>query len=58
MALALLADGLSNAEIAAELLVGVATVKTHITNLFARSGVRSRAQAVGCAYRHGLSRRA
>ncbi|MFF4652457.1 response regulator transcription factor [Streptomyces sp. NPDC001380] len=52
-----LADGLSVAEIAAELFVGVATVRTHISNLVATSGVRSRAQAVGYAHRRGLSRR-
>ncbi|AXI79763.1 response regulator transcription factor [Peterkaempfera bronchialis] len=54
--LALIADGLSNAEIAAELYVSVATVKTHINNLFAKSGVRDRAQAVRYAYRHGIAR--
>lgn len=54
--LALIAEGLSNPEIAAELFVSVATVKTHINNLFAKTGVRDRAQAVGYAYRHGISR--
>jgi DNA-binding NarL/FixJ family response regulator len=55
--LALIADGLSNTEIAAQLFVSMATVKTHINNLFGKTGVRDRAQAVGYAYRHGLSRK-
>ncbi|WP_042386252.1 response regulator transcription factor [Streptacidiphilus melanogenes] len=52
--LGLIAAGLSNQEIATRLFVSVATVKTHINNLFAKTGVRDRAQAVGYAYKHGL----
>lgn len=52
--LALVADGLSNKEIAGRLHIGGATVKTHINNLFAKTGVRDRAQAVRYAYQQGL----
>lgn len=44
--LALVADGLSNAEIAGALFVSVATVKTHINAIFAKLAVRDRAQAI------------
>ncbi|GLW06863.1 DNA-binding response regulator [Microtetraspora sp. NBRC 13810] len=53
--LRLIARGRSNAEISADLFIGEATVKTHINNLFAKTGVRDRAQAVTYAYRHGLA---
>ncbi|MTD16082.1 response regulator [Nakamurella sp. YIM 132087] len=49
-----IAGGLSNQEIAAALFVSEATVKTHINNLFAKTGVRDRAQAVRYAFLHGL----
>jgi DNA-binding NarL/FixJ family response regulator len=52
--LTLVAQGLSNTEITRRLHVSEATVKTHINNLFAKTGVRDRAQAVRYAYRHGL----
>jgi len=55
--LSLLASGLSNAEIAQRLYLSHATVKTHINRIFAKTGVRDRAQAVRYAYQHGLTAR-
>jgi DNA-binding NarL/FixJ family response regulator len=54
--LRLVGRGFSNAEIARELVLGEATVKTHVGNVFAKCGVRDRAQAVVLAYESGLVR--
>jgi DNA-binding NarL/FixJ family response regulator len=54
--LVLVAAGLSNAEIAARLHLGEATVRTHAGHIFAKTGSRDRAQAIVFAYRSGLVR--
>lgn len=52
--LALVARGMTNAEIAVALTVGVETVRTHVANLLAKLGARDRTQAVVLAYDRGL----
>ncbi|MGY5117430.1 response regulator transcription factor [Streptomyces sp. 900105755] len=54
--LVLIAEGFTNQEIARKLHVSTATVKTHINNLFAKTGLKDRAQAVRYAYGKGMVR--
>ncbi len=51
----LIAQGLSNQQIARSLVVGVSTVKTHINHILAKTGCRDRAAVVAYAYRLGLA---
>jgi len=52
--LRLIAEGLSNREIADRLVIAVGTVKRHVNNLFGKLGVQSRTQAIRVAQDHGL----
>ncbi|MFJ8073239.1 response regulator [Streptomyces sp. NPDC096176] len=52
--LALVAKGTSNREIAAELFISEATVKTHLTHIFGKLGAKDRAAAVAVAYDRGI----
>ena len=53
--LRLMAEGKSNTEIASQLLISEATVKSHINHIFAKIGVSDRARAVSYAYQRGLT---
>jgi DNA-binding NarL/FixJ family response regulator len=54
--LTLIADGASNEDIASTLVVSLATVKTHVSNLFTKLDVTNRVQIVAWAYQHGVVR--
>jgi DNA-binding NarL/FixJ family response regulator len=53
--LRLVARGMSNSDIARELVVGDATVKTHVARIFSKLDLHDRAQAVVLAYESGLA---
>jgi DNA-binding NarL/FixJ family response regulator len=52
--LALIAQGFTNPEISARLFLSSHTVKTHISRIFAKTGSRDRAAAIGYAHRHNI----
>ena len=52
--LRLLATGKSNVEVAAQLFIGEGTVKTHVSSVLTKLGLRDRVQAVGYAFEAGL----
>jgi len=52
--LKLMADGLTNADIAERLVIGVATVKTHVSSVMSKLGVSTRTEATATAIRRGL----
>jgi len=53
--LGLIAAGLTNPEIAARLFLSNHTIKTHISRIFAKTGSRDRAAAIGYAHRHNIA---
>jgi len=52
--LELMVEGLSNAEIAERLVIGLSTVKFHVSGIFSKLGVSSRAEAMAMAWEHNL----
>ena len=52
--LGLIARGMTNSEIAAQLFLSNHTIKTHISRIFAKTGSRDRAAAIGYAHRHNI----